>query len=192
MEKEGIPTFRTPEACARALKNLIDYGKFLEKRSKLKTPLPSVPSVELKGIKTVLDSPQKALNEYQSKWILAQYGIPVVKERIATSVEEGLVMAKEIGFPIALKVLSPDILHKTEAKAIKLGISSEESFRKWYVEILENAKRYDPKAKIDGVLVQEMVHGGIEDCWCLQDPQFGPTVMFGLGGIFVEVYRDVP
>jgi acetyltransferase len=193
LEKEGIPTFRTPEACARGLKNLIDYGKFLEKYSKLKaTPLPSGPSIEMKGIKTVLDSPQKALNEYQSKQILAQYGIPVVKERIATSVEEGLVMAKEIGFPIALKVLSPDILHKTEAKAIKLGISSEESFRKWYVEILQNAKRYNPDVKIDGVLIQEMVPYGIETIVGVsQDPQFGPTVMFGLGGIFVEVYRDV-
>ncbi len=193
LEKEGIPTFRTPEACARALKNLIDYGKFLEKYSKLRTAPPSeVSSVDLKRVRIVLDSPRKALNEYQSKQILAQYGIPIVKERIATSVEESLVMAKEIGFPIALKVLSPDILHKTEAKAIKLGISSEESLRKAYAEILQNAKRCNPDAKIDGVLVQEMVPYGIETIVGVsQDPQFGPTVMFGLGGIFVEVYRDV-
>lgn len=193
LEKEGVPTFRTPEACARALKNLVDYGKFIEKYPKLKTtPFPAGPSVDMKGIKAVLDSPQKALNEYKSKWILAQYGIPIVKENIATSVEEGLDMAEAVGFPVALKVLSPDILHKTEAKVVMLGISSEEDFRKGYAEILQNAKRYRPDSKIDGVLIQEMVQGGTEVIVGMsQDPQFGPTVMFGLGGIFVEIYKDV-
>lgn len=193
LEKDGIPTFRTPEACARGLKNLVDYGKFLEKYSKLKTmPLPTGSSLDLKGIKTVLDSSQKTLNEYQSKWILAQYGIPIVKEKIATSIEEGLIIAKEIGFPVVIKLLSPDILHKTEAKVIKIGVSSEEDFRKAYTDILENAKKYKPDARIDGVLIQEMIQGGTEVIvGMFQDLQFGPTVMFGLGGIFVEVYKDV-
>ncbi len=193
LEKEGIPTFRTPEACARGLKNLVDYGKFLEKYSKLETLSPSArPSVDLKGMKAVLASSQKALNEYQSKWILAQYGIPIVKEKVVTSVDEGQAIAKEIGFPVALKVLSPDILHKTEAKVIKLGISSEDGFRKAYAEILEKAKRYKPDTKIDGVLIQEMVQGGTEVIVGMsQDLQFGPTIMFGLGGIFVELYKDV-
>jgi acetyltransferase len=193
LEKEGIPTFRTPEACARGLKNLWDYGEFLKKRSRRKeVPFPSVPSVDRKGIQAVFDLSGKALDEYQSKWVLAQYGVPVVKEKVVRSVEEGLAAAKEIGFPIALKVLSPDILHKTEARVVKLGISSEGEFVSGYAEILQNAKRYRPDAKIEGLLIQEMIQGGTEIIVGMsQDLQFGPTVMFGLGGIFVEVYKDV-
>ena len=192
LEREGIPTFRTPEACARALRYLVDYGNFLEKCRTLKATPPAGPVGDLAKIKEVLDSPQTALNEHQSKAILAEYGIPIVREEMATSLEEGLGIAREIGFPVALKVLSPDILHKTEANVVKLGITSEGAFRKAHREILENAKGYKPDARIDGILVQEMVRGGTEVIVGMsQDPQFGPTVMFGLGGIFVEVYKDV-
>jgi acetate---CoA ligase (ADP-forming) len=91
-----------------------------------------------------------------------------------------------------LKVLSPDILHKTEAKVVKLGISSEGEFVGAYTEILQNAKRYRPDAKIEGILIQEMITGGTEVIVGMsQDLQFGPTVMFGLGGVFVEVYKDI-
>ena len=192
LEKEGIPTFRTPEACARALKYLVDYGKFLEKYSPLKVTPPAGPSLGPVKVKKLLGSPQTPLNEYQSKVILAHYGIPVVKEKIATSLEEGLTIAREIGFPVVLKVLSPDILHKTEAHVVKLDIFSEEDLEKGYAEILENAQRYKPDAAIDGVLIQQMVRGGTKVIVGMsQDPQFGPTMMFGLGGIFVELYKDV-
>jgi len=192
LEKEGIPTFRTPEACARALKYLVDYGKFLEKYSPLKVTPPADPSLGPVEVKKLLGSPQTPLNEYQSKVILAHYGIPVVKEKIATSLEEGLAIAREIGFPVVLKVLSPDILHKTEAHVVKLDIFSEEDLEKGYAEILENAQRYKPDAAIDGVLIQQMVRGGTEVIVGMsQDPQFGPTMMFGLGGILVELYKDV-
>jgi acetyltransferase len=194
LEREGVPTFRTPEACARALKYLADYGTFSQKHARLKASPPAEHSVDLKDIRKFLDSagPEKALTEYQSKWVLAQYGIPIVREKIATSTEEGLAIAQEIGFPVVLKVLSPDIAHKTEANVVKLGISSQEVFRKAYAEVLKNAKRYSTKARIEGVLVQEMVQGGTEVIVGISDdPQFGPTVMFGLGGIFVEVYKDV-
>ncbi len=192
LEREGIPTFRTPEACARALRYLVDYGRFLEKDSMVKVTPPARPSPDLVGIRKLLSSHQTPLNEYQSKVILAHYGIPVLKETVATSPEEGMAIAQEIGFPLVLKVLSPDILHKTEARVLKLGIVSEEDFRKAYKEILENAKRYKPDARIDGVLVQEMVQGGTEVIVGVsRDPQFGPTVMFGLGGTLVEVYQDV-
>jgi acetyltransferase len=150
--------------------------------------------VDLKDITKFLDSagPEKALTEYQSKLVLAKYGIPIVREKIATSRKEGLAIAQEIGFPVVLKVMSPDIAHKTEANVVKLGISSQEVFRTAYDEVLENAKRYRPDARLEGVLVQEMVGGGTEVIVGIsEDPQFGPTVMFGLGGIFVEVYKDV-
>jgi acetyltransferase len=192
LEQEGIPTFRTPEACARALRNLVDYGRFLERYPSSKATPPASPAGDMAKIKEVLNSPQTALNEHQSKVILAEYTIPIVRERIATSMEEGLGIAREIGFPVALKVLSPDILHKTEANVVKLGITSEEAFRRAYREVLGNAKGYKSDARIDGILVQEMVEGGTEVIVGMSlDPQFGPNVMFGLGGIFVEVYKDV-
>jgi acetate---CoA ligase (ADP-forming) len=193
LEKEGIPTFRTPEACARALRNLCDYGEFLRKRHGIEdVPVPLTSPIDRGRIASLIDSADRALDEYQSKWVLSEYGVPVVNERRVQSVEEGLTVAKEMGFPVVLKVLSPDLLHKTEARAVKLGISSEREFRDAYAEILENAGRYRPAAKIEGILVQEMVRGGTEVIVGVsQDLQFGPTVMFGLGGIFVEVYKDV-
>jgi len=192
LEGDGIPTFRTPEACARALKYLVDYGRFLEKHPTVKAAPSRGPLEDLAKIKKVLDSPQRALDESRSKLILAHYDIPIVREGVATSLEEALAIAREIGLPVALKVLSPDILHKTEARVVKLDIISEEDVKKAYGEILENARAYKPGATIDGILVQEMVSGGTEVIVGMShDPQFGPTVMFGLGGIFVEVYRDV-
>lgn len=192
LEGDGIPTFRTPEACARALRYLVDYGRFLEKHPTVKAAPSRGPLEDLAKIKEILDSPQRALDEYRSKLILARYGIPIVREGVATSLEEALAIAREIGLPVVLKVLSSDILHKTEAGTVKPGIISEEDFREAYGEILENARAYKPDAAIDGILVQEMVQGGTEVIvGTSHDPQFGPTVMFGLGGIFVEVYRDV-
>ncbi len=192
LEGDGIPTFRTPEACARALRYLVDYGRFLEKHPTVKAAPSRGHLEDLAKIKKVLHSPQRALDEYRSKLILAHYDIPIVREEVATSLEEALAIAREIGLPAVLKVLSPDILHKTEARVVRLGIISEEDVKKAYGEILENAKAYKPDATIDGILVQEMVRGGTEVIVGMShDPQFGPTVMFGLGGIFVEVYRDV-
>ncbi len=192
LEGDGIPTFRTPEACARALKYLVDYGRFSERYPKLKpTPASGIPE-DMAKIKGILDFPQTTLNEYQSKLVLAHYGIPIVREKVATSLDEALAIAREIGFPVVLKVLSPDILHKTEANVVKLDLISEEHLGKGHREILQNAKAYKDDARIDGILVQEMVRGGTEVIVGMShDPQFGPTVMFGLGGIFVEVYRDV-
>jgi acyl-CoA synthetase (NDP forming) len=192
LEGDEIPTFRTPEACARALKYLVDYGRFLEKHPMVKAAPSRGPLEDLARIKKFLDSPQRTLDEYRSKLILAHYDIPIVREEVATSLEEALAIAREIGLPVVLKVLSPDILHKTEARVVRLDIISEEDVKKAYGEILENARAYKPDATIHGILVQEMVCGGTEVIVGMShDPQFGPTVMFGLGGIFVEVYRDV-
>jgi acetate---CoA ligase (ADP-forming) len=130
--------------------------------------------------------------EYEAKRVLAEYGIPVTKEALATTPEEALATAKRIGYPVAIKIQSPDISHKTEAKAVRLGITGEPELAAAYVEVLANARAYNPKAKIDGVLIQEMVKGGTEAILGVaNDPLFGPAVMFGLGGIFAEVLKDV-
>ncbi len=134
----------------------------------------------------------KAMTEYESKKILSCYGIPITEEAIAKSPEEAATIANSIGYPVALKVVSPQILHKTDARAIKLNIRNETELKAAYQEVIANSKRYDPKAEIQGVLAQEMVQGGREMIVGVShDPQFGPTIMFGLGGIFVEVMKDI-
>jgi acetyltransferase len=140
----------------------------------------------------VLGRADKSLTESQGKELFSLFDIPVTKEEVATSEDDAIRIANSIGYPLALKIDSPDILHKTEAGGLKLNINNQEDLVASYNEVLENAKAYDPKAHINGVLVQEMVIGGTEVIVGVKnDPQFGPTIMFGLGGIFVEILKDV-
>lgn len=133
-----------------------------------------------------------SLSEYESKQVLREYDIPLAGETLAKSVEEAVAFAEKVGYPLVMKVDSPDIPHKTEAGVVKLNISDEQAVRAAYEELLQKAKAYNPNARINGVLVQEMVTGGTEVIIGMKkDPQFGPTLMFGLGGIFVEVMKDV-
>ena len=131
--------------------------------------------------------------EHAAKRILAEYGIPVTREELAASKGAGAAkIAKSIGYPVALKVQSPDISHKTEARAIRLDIASDAELALAYEEVLTNARAYKKGARIEGVLVQEMVKDGVEAILGVtNDPLFGPAVMFGLGGIFAEVLKDV-
>jgi acyl-CoA synthetase (NDP forming) len=130
--------------------------------------------------------------EYEAKRILSEYGIPVTQEALAAGADEALTIAQRIGYPVALKVQSPDISHKTEAKAVRLGIANDQALKSAYSEVLANARAYNASARIEGILVQEMVKGGTEAILGVtNDPLFGPAVMFGLGGIFAEVLKDV-
>lgn len=130
---------------------------------------------------------QKNLSEHQSKLFLKAYGIPVTREQMAASPDEAVKIAKEMGFPIVLKGESPELTHKTEMNVIELNISTEDEVRKAYDRIM--ATGVVPKG---GILVQEMIKGQRELVVGLsRDPQFGPCVMFGLGGIYTEILRDV-
>lgn len=133
----------------------------------------------------------KCLSEYESKKVLREYGIPLAAETLAKSVDDALAFAERAGYPLVMKVDSPDIPHKTEAGVVKLNIGDAHAVRTAYDDLLKKAKAYAPNASINGVLVQEMVKGGTEVIIGVKkDPQFGPTVLFGLGGIFVEVMKD--
>lgn len=124
--------------------------------------------------------------------ILSKYGIPLAKGRIAKSRDEAVNIAKSIGYPVAVKAMSLQVSHKTEANAIKLGVKSDAELSQAFDEVTGNLKRYDPKAEVAGVLVQEMLKDGTEVIvGTTSDPQFGLVVLFGLGGIFVEVLKDV-
>jgi acetyltransferase len=140
----------------------------------------------------MLQTADSSLSEHQSKALLNLYGIPVTREMVATTASDAVRFAGEIGFPVVLKVDSPDILHKSEANAIRVGVGSKEEIIQIYDELIENAAKYNPNARINGILVQEMIQGGSEVIVGMsQDPQFGPTIAFGLGGIFVEILKDI-
>jgi acetyltransferase len=132
------------------------------------------------------------LSEFQCKRILSCYGIPITSEGLATDAETAVEQARELGYPVALKIQSGEILHKTEAGGIRLDLESDDDVRAAYHEVVANAKQFSPDAAIQGVLVQEMLTDGVEVIiGTTRDPVFGPVIMFGLGGIFVEVLRDV-
>lgn len=146
----------------------------------------------LKVINDVLAQGRKALVEYEAKQVLRAYGLPLPDEKLAKTVDEALEYAKEIGYPVVLKLMSPQILHKSDAKVIALKIKDGEELKKKWEEIHENAKKYRPDAEILGVLVAPMLKPGREIIIGItEDPQFGHAIMFGLGGIFVEILKDV-
>jgi len=135
---------------------------------------------------------RKALLETEAKAICTEYAIPVTTFKLAKSEGEAAEFAGQIGFPVVLKIVSPDIIHKSDAGGVMVNLKSVVEVRDAYGKILENAKKHNSAAKIVGVLVQEMVPQSTEVIvGAIKDPQFGQTLMFGLGGIFVELLNDV-
>lgn len=132
------------------------------------------------------------LNELDARNLLAKYGVPMAKSAVSHSEEEAEALAQSMDFPVVMKILSSHIIHKTEAGCVFLGVENAEQVRKVYRKILENAKAYDKNATIDGVLIQEMAAKGLEVIVGMKhDPQFGPVIMVGTGGIYVEIFQDV-
>ncbi|BEP51863.1 MULTISPECIES: acetate--CoA ligase family protein [Variovorax] len=130
--------------------------------------------------------------EASAKAVLAEAGLPVPREAVARSVDEALAAAREMGFPLVLKIVSPDIAHKTEVGGVFVGVRSEAQLREEYGQLLARVASKAPGARIAGVLVAQMVQGGVElILGARKDPVFGPMVMAGLGGIFAEIFKDV-
>lgn len=135
---------------------------------------------------------RKALLESEAKTICVEYGISVPKFQLATNEKEAAKIAQETGYPIVMKIVSPEIIHKSDAGGVKVNLKSQADVSEAFKTIVANAKKYNAKANIMGVLVQEMAPNGIEVIiGAIKDPQFGQTLMFGLGGIFVEILKDV-
>ena len=135
---------------------------------------------------------RSALSAPEAKRVCDAYGIDVPGEGLATSADEAVSLAEEIGLPVVLKIVSPDILHKTEAKGVLVGLDSSEAVAKGYDTIVENARAYNADADITGVQVQQMLSEGQEVLiGAVTDPTFGPVMTFGIGGVLVEVLRDV-
>jgi len=145
---------------------------------------------------TILDKAKTerrtVLTEFESKKLLERAGIPVVETRLVRTKRETISVSKEIGFPVVLKITSPDIVHKSDSGGVKLGIANATQASKAYSEIMLSIKQRYPSAIIHGLTVQKMAPPGIQVIVGMnKDPQFGPVLMFGLGGILVELLKDV-
>ena len=173
----GLPTFRTFNNCIAAVKAYADYWTFAARYRSPFTSAPTTPSPAAKKARKLLDglSAGEALSEWHSKQLLAAYGIKTSRDELCTSAKAAVKAAEAIGFPVVMKVSSPDLLHKSDAGVVRVGVESAKQVRAAYDELLANAKRADKKARIEGVLVCEMVSGGVEMLVGVsQDELFGP------------------
>jgi acetyltransferase len=200
MEK-GIHVSATPSRCARTLGALVNYASFLKKYHKASAlesdVIEALPGDRkeraLEVIREVENKGEGRLNEYEGKRLLKAYGIPTAEEGLVTSLEEAVEIADKIGYPVVAKLISPDIPHKTEAGVVALNIEAESKLRVVFQELMDRAKAFNPDARVDGVLIQEMVsEPGVETIVGVShEKPFGPTILFGLGGVFVEAMQDV-
>lgn len=188
-----LPVFMSPEGLARAFRACADYRAWMrDAEADDGMSLPKLSNVQQEAVVTARRRGKHSLSETESKTLLESWSVPFARERLARSIEEVEAAAEEIGYPVVLKIVSPDIAHKTEAGGVHLDIRDAISLRNAYREINTNARLYAPTADIQGVLVGEMVSGGVETiAGLLVDEQFGPILMFGIGGITVELYDDV-
>jgi acyl-CoA synthetase (NDP forming) len=189
-----IPVFRTFANCVRAVRAYLDYWAFVDRYASPFDDAPTTPLPAARKARAILAqaAPGTALSEYASKQVLRAYGIKTTNDVLCQSEAEAVKAAKTTGFPVVMKVASPDLLHKSDAGVVKVGVGSPKEVRAAYAELLAKATRADRKARIEGVIVSEMVSGGVETLVGISnDPLFGPVVTVGLGGIFVEVLHDV-
>ena len=186
-----VPILQDPVRGLKAISSLVRFSDFVSRKKTQETPLAELRASREEVEKRFLHGPKK-LNELESKELLKSYGIPTVREGLTVTAEEGASLAAKIGYPVVLKILSRDILHKTEIGGVSLNIRNEEQLRAEYERLLGQIRSNAPDAAIDGILVQEMIPGGIEFILGMsQDVQFGPYIVFGLGGVYVEALKDV-
>jgi acyl-CoA synthetase (NDP forming) len=135
---------------------------------------------------------ERQMTEVEAKELLKKAGIPVIETRLAQTKKEATAFSKDMGFPIVMKIVSPDIIHKSDIGGVKTGITSLAQVNRYYSEIISSVRQSQPDARIEGISVQKMARPGVEVIIGMnKDPQFGPVIMFGLGGIWVEVLKDV-
>ncbi len=191
--ENGIPAYGAPDRAVNAMAALREYHKIRQMVAEPETPLGVHDNDKARKIIAAARAEGRdSLTEIEAKEVFAAYGMPVTKTYLSRSEDQAVKMAAEIGYPVVMKIVSPDILHKSDAGGVKVNIKDEKGAREAYNTIMANAKAYKADANIHGIAVQEMAPWGTEVILgSVNDPTFGPTMMFGLGGIFVEVLKDV-
>ena len=190
-ERCPLPFVQGADNAVKAQKHLGNFAaavRLYHEKKSLATP--SLKPLSAKAKEAL--AKKSALNEWESYPLLAEYGIPLAKVRFATTVSDAVRAAGEIGYPVALKLVAPGVTHKTELDGVRLNLSKSHEVEAAWKEIEQACKNHSPGEALTGLLIQEMVSGGVETIIGTDnDPQFGPVVMFGLGGQSVEIYRDV-
>ena len=180
-EDEGFPCIEDPSRAVATMAAMMSYGMAFAAGRPAEPEIPTLPAL-----------PEGPLGEREAREILADFGLPLAADTLATSAEEAASAAERAGGPVAMKIASPDILHKTDVGGVRLGVSGGDGVSAAYDEIVASSRAARPDARIDGVLISAMAADGV-DCilGAKVDPVFGPIVMFGLGGVFTEVLKDV-
>ncbi len=196
LNEAGVPVFETPERAVNTLMYMFQYSRNLELLQETPPNLPSNLWFDRKRARAIveasLERQQPVLTETEAKALMAAYGIPVNRTEVATSEEQAVERADDIGYPVVLKIHSRDITHKSDAKGIQLNLQSAEDVRAAYRKVTENAVAYKPDARLLGVTLQPMLERVDYEVivGSKKDPDFGPTILFGMGGVLTEILRD--
>jgi acetyltransferase len=189
-----LPVFYLPDTLSSGLRRLLDYHAWRDRRlaDGFNSGVLPMDARQQQTVAQLRSLGRATLSVSESTRLIAAWGVPVARELRVASAAAAVEAAQTVGYPVALKVDSPAILHKTEAGVIRLGLQNAEQVRGAYAEVMANAARYAPGAAVPGVLVQEMLQDGVEVIvGIVYDDQLGPMLLFGTGGVFVEVYNDV-
>jgi len=193
LEEAQIPHFRFPEDAARALGAMARYARW---RKRPRTEIVHFDDVQPDKVREIIakakSEGRRFLPEPEAHAVLRAYGLPVSRSIYAQDETDAVKAAKEIGFPVVMKIVSPQIVHKVDVGGVKLNLQSETDVKTAYKDLMQQVKSVRPGVDIWGVLIQEMVRNGKETILGMKrDPHFGALLMFGLGGIYVEVFKDV-
>ena len=188
----NIPNFDIPEEAVDTLKVMMDY---VDWKAKEDTPIESF-NVEKDKVREIFNKcraeERLELGESEARGILEAYGIRIPRAELAVDIDDAKRIAEDLGYPLVLKIVSPNILHKTDVGGVRIGIKNKKELEENFNDILFNVKKYMPDANISGILIQEFITDKKETIIGVsEDPQFGPMIMFGLGGIYVEILKDV-
>lgn len=195
LEQHNIPVYSIPENAVRCFMYMNDYRRNLKTIQQTPAVIPSAfnPKTEENRelLRNVLNDGRKVLTEYEAKQFLSNYQIEVIENGLAATKEEALELADKIGYPVVMKIASPDILHKTDVGGVVLNVKRQESVAFHFDQIMESAREGVPDADIRGVFIEKMMKKRYElIIGCKRDPIFGPTIVFGMGGVAVEVFKD--
>ncbi len=191
LQEHGYPVYKFPEDAAKALGALYKFSSWVNREH--------LPSFELQHerqkafdiIQNCLDAGKTRLGELDGLGLLQCYGFATLPTKLAKNENEAASIAEEIGMPVVMKIVSPQILHKSDAGGVRIGIRTTDEAKRAFASIIANAKKYDPSACLEGVLVQKMAPEGDEVILGMNRYALGPVIMFGMGGIFVEIFKDV-
>ncbi len=192
LQQHGIPVYRFPENAAKAFGALYRYANWMNRQHLAQFKLSHEKETCAKLIETHLAAGQTYLGELDGLDLLKCYGMETLPTKLATTAEDAAAIAEAMGFPVVMKIVSPQIIHKSDAGGVVVGVETPQNVRREFKHIVDRARAFDEKADIEGVLIQKLAPNGAEVILGMSRyPQFGPLLMVGLGGIFVELFEDV-